>query len=94
MDNGEICNWYIITAISEMYLMNKFAAVFPLYNDKQSFVPCRVGWYNGNLFWRIVDVGLVKHKWEDRSSINNRRSNISFFVFVCPSHKLDFELDT
>ena len=77
-----------------MYPTNEFAAVFPLYNNKQSFVSCQVGWYNGNPFRRIVDVGLVKRKWEDRSSINNRRSNVSFFVFVCPSHKLDFELDT
>ena len=94
MDNGEIHNWYIITAVSEMYPTNEFATVFPLYNDKQSFVSHRVGWYNRNPFQRIVDMGLVKCKWEDRLSINNRRNNVSFFVFMCPSCKLDFELDT
>jgi len=94
MDNSKVCNWFFIIVVSEMYLMNKFATVFSLCNDKQSFVSLRIGWYNGNPFRRIVDAGLVICKWEGGSSIDNRRSNINFFVFVRPSRKPDFELDT
>ena len=73
--------------------MNEFATVFSLYNNKQTFISCRIGMYNGNPFQRIVDPELVKQKWEGGPPIDNGRSDDSFFIFMQPFYKLDFQLD-